>query len=744
MAEPASAFLTLIVAGLKSWQKIDHLVKYVKDAPRKLEQWQRLGTRIQDGRDNLTEPEEKLCRATEQFAKDFRKDLDELERKIPTTKAKGGSKVCPPPLAAAGQRITQVRRFIDHITVEKSDQLNYGENPDLIRVTEALYEVAEVAAQRGLPDLSLDTSASMMIVPNTSSAPNEETIPRRASDISAWELRDRFEAALSRAQRMYEAGYPIFAKKAYDKAIEDRKEMQSQGIDTVGVTEWINMEIVHVRIIKACVPHDRSCEAVANDRLQSLKSSLREIRSPTINPELCDQQERVGILCADTDDFGGAEEFFRLPLKAYLKNVQAYTHKIQWISALLCEQYDRWVQPDSRSAFEKNMFRELGYNPASSRKAMAATIEWCRHHKHEVSTVEGRLHIPEENHSGDTPLHDAAGDASVKLEVMHHLVSLGHRPKLDANGDTPLFKAVRHSNDVALGVLLRINGSVHTRNSKKETPLHLYDNEETLSLLLKEIKKPVHGPPNYATHQQDFSLVDIDSEDRYGETALHRACKIGSARMVELLVSEGAKVNGISKSNRTPLMINCLVSELNGGTRLSGKRRQILEILINHNADTTHNDEGNNAVRKSLKKRGYKTVEIDEMLSPDPTQILEWGLTQARSLESPGNGPERPSLTTESVVSYNRPIELAADTLPRPVELATAADVLPYMQPASGYDVFMQPQSYNPQLAELPGSTPAVDFEGDITPATEMHHERRLSRSSGLRNMGRKLRFRRG
>lgn len=103
MAEPASAFLTLIVAGLKSWQKIDHLVKYVKDAPRKLEQWQRLGvvlqtsadiikTRIQDGRDNLTEPEEKLCRATEQFAKDFRKDLDELERKIPTTKAKGGSK----------------------------------------------------------------------------------------------------------------------------------------------------------------------------------------------------------------------------------------------------------------------------------------------------------------------------------------------------------------------------------------------------------------------------------------------------------------------------------------------------------------------------------------------------------------------------------------------------------------------------------------------------------------------------
>jgi ankyrin repeat protein len=288
----------------------------------------------------------------------------------------------------------------------------------------------------------------------------------------------------------------------------------------------------------------------------------------------------------------------------------------------------------------------------------------------------------------------------------------------------------------------RTTAAIH--HSKKETPLHVCDNEETLSLLLKEIRKPVHEPPNYATYQQDFSLVDIDSEDRYGETALHRDCKIGSARMVKLLVSEGAKVNGVSKSNRTPLMINCLVSELNGGTRLSGKRRQVLETLINHNADTTHNDEGNNAVRKSLKKRGYKTVEIDEMLSPDPTQRLAWGLTQARSLESTGRGPERSSLTTESVVFYNTPIELAADTLPRLAELTTADDVPRYMQPASGYDVLMQSQSCNLQLAKLLGSTPAVDFEGDTAPATEVHHERRHPRSSGLRSIGRKLRVRRG
>jgi hypothetical protein len=103
MAEPASAFLALIIAGFKTWQKIDHFVQSVKDAPRKLEQWQRLGvvlqssadiikTRIKDGRDNLTEPEKKLCKATEQFAEDFLKDLEELERKRPTTKAKGGSK----------------------------------------------------------------------------------------------------------------------------------------------------------------------------------------------------------------------------------------------------------------------------------------------------------------------------------------------------------------------------------------------------------------------------------------------------------------------------------------------------------------------------------------------------------------------------------------------------------------------------------------------------------------------------
>lgn len=103
MAEAASAFLALIIAGLKTWQKIDYFVKSVKDAPRKLEQWQRLGvvlqssadiikTRIKDVRDNFTEPEKNLCKATEEFVEDFLKDLKELERKRPTTKEKGGSK----------------------------------------------------------------------------------------------------------------------------------------------------------------------------------------------------------------------------------------------------------------------------------------------------------------------------------------------------------------------------------------------------------------------------------------------------------------------------------------------------------------------------------------------------------------------------------------------------------------------------------------------------------------------------
>jgi DNA-binding transcriptional MerR regulator len=69
----------------------------------KIEQWQRLGvvlqssadiikTRIKDARDNFTEPEKNLCKATEEFVEDFLKDLEELQRKRPTTKEKDGSK----------------------------------------------------------------------------------------------------------------------------------------------------------------------------------------------------------------------------------------------------------------------------------------------------------------------------------------------------------------------------------------------------------------------------------------------------------------------------------------------------------------------------------------------------------------------------------------------------------------------------------------------------------------------------
>ncbi|KAF9767884.1 hypothetical protein IL306_014885 [Fusarium sp. DS 682] len=388
--------------------------------------------------------------------------------------------------------------------------------------------------------------------------------------------------------------------------------------DAISVADLVDMEIMYVRIIKACVPFVDSYEALAWERLQNLKSNLLKHTSYGTNLEFCSEQEKVGILCAELRDRDGAVEFLRMSLDAYLSKSEEYEDRIPRISMLVCEQYECMGQWNNLDAFKKVIFDKLGYDPTSEPNALANTIRWCRQHGYEASEIEGRLHIPEENFVDSTPLHDAAADPNVELEIIHQLIPIVYHARPDANGDTPLLVAVQHSNNLALQALLRIAGSVHVWDSKGGTPLHRCDNHETLRLLLEEIKKPLH---HSSPSEQGVQLVNIDSTDGYGETALHKACEKGNERIVGLLAAEGADVNLVSGSNETPLMITCAPSELRGKGRLSKERRRIVEILVNRNADTQRKDDwGKPAVPKSLKARGYSEAEIDKMLSPDLTR----------------------------------------------------------------------------------------------------------------------------
>ncbi|KAG7416923.1 Ankyrin repeat domain-containing protein 39-like protein [Fusarium oxysporum f. sp. rapae] len=558
-----------------------------------------------------------------------------------------------PPTDSSRNRVHQ---FLEGISDDNPEQLDPDEATDLHKWREALYEVADIAAQREFPDPS----------PHDHTSEQGET-PRRPSGVSPIELQYRFEAAVSRAKRMYDAKLSIMAKKAHDEAIKYGGEMQAIDPNAISVTELVDMEITYVRIIKACSPFVDSYEALAWERLQNLKSNLHKHTGHGNNVDFCTEQEKVGVLCAELRDREGAVELLRMSLDAYLSNCEEYEDRIPRISMLVCEQYEFMGQWNNLDAFKKVIFDRLGYDPASEPNVLANTVMWCRQHGYEASEVEGRLYIPEENFVDSTPLHDAAADSTVEMEIVHKLISIVYHVRPDANGDTPLLVAVQRSNNLALQALLRISGSVHVWDSKGGTPLHRCDNDETLRLLLEEIKKPVH---NSCPNEQGFRLVDIDSTDGYGETALHKACEKGNERMVGLLVTEGADVNLVSGSNETPLMITCVPSELKGKGRLSKERRRILEILVNRNADTEHKDDwGKPAAPKSLKARGYREAEIDKMLSPDLTRRFTRRRVEERFSVSSGSSSERPSFATLSAISSSSPVELVGDTPSRPAEL---------------------------------------------------------------------------
>ncbi|GKU20124.1 unnamed protein product [Fusarium langsethiae] len=573
MAEFASAILSFVVAGLASWRRIDQVVSSIKNAPRNVEHWKVVGgvlaeslrlmdTRIRARQGNLTRPEQNLCKAIDKFTRDFMDDLQKLERTIDPRRsgnkywlplklklqedsqllerlsrntqifqlsAIGLSLLDPPSTSASNPivRVNRVQQFLDGIGDDNPEQLDKEEQPDLNRWREALYEVADVAAQREFPD-PVAANASPPVTPNTF---NSNEAPRGPSGvISPEELRYRFEAAISRSKRMHEAGLPMIAKKAHEEAIQHRQEMQSTDEDVIATPFSISveMEISYIRIIKACVPSVKSYEALAWERLKNLRESLLEQSGLDINPEFCDEQERVGILCSELGDREEAIEFLRLSLNTYLSDHSNNADKIQRISILICEQYERLGQWDNLDAFKRILSKRLLFDPTSEPNALVKTIRWCHKHDFQAADREGRLSIPDEYLVNGTLLHTAAADMTIQPEVIHQLMLTVYHAAPDTNGDTPLLTAVQHSNITVLRALLRVTGSIHVRDARNGTPLHRCDNEETMELLLEEMKKPVHHSPSA---EVGLKLVHIDSTDAYGTTALHKACDKGNERM---------------------------------------------------------------------------------------------------------------------------------------------------------------------------------------------------------------------
>ena len=172
------------------------------------------------------------------------------------------------------------------------------------------------------------------------------------------------------------------------------------------------------------------------------------------------------------------------------------------------------------------------------------------------------------DYSGKSPLHLAVEHRSI--EAVTELLKAGALTNItDRDGNSPLHSAVRYSFMEALTQLLRTGASASLTNQDDERPIHL---------ALK-----------CANLEAATLLLDADTTvDRYGDSLLHSAIRLGSRECVTKLINAGASVNTINKCGDSPLHL-----------AVSKGSEEIVAALVSAGADVhlrSRNGQGDSAL----------------------------------------------------------------------------------------------------------------------------------------------------
>uniref|UniRef100_A0ABD2WSS3 Uncharacterized protein n=1 Tax=Trichogramma kaykai TaxID=54128 RepID=A0ABD2WSS3_9HYME len=156
------------------------------------------------------------------------------------------------------------------------------------------------------------------------------------------------------------------------------------------------------------------------------------------------------------------------------------------------------------------------------------------------------LHIICESHNHD----DAA-----TLELFFSINEEVNQPvQIDAqnkDGNAPLHLALDCGLKEVAQFLLRRGANPHLVNESGSTPLHVicsrYSSDESSSLfhLFFEITNDMH------------QTVDVNAQDKLGNTPLHKALQRSNKKITELLLRKGANPNMVNKYGSTPLHAIC-------------------------------------------------------------------------------------------------------------------------------------------------------------------------------------------
>ncbi|CAB0034199.1 unnamed protein product [Trichogramma brassicae] len=150
---------------------------------------------------------------------------------------------------------------------------------------------------------------------------------------------------------------------------------------------------------------------------------------------------------------------------------------------------------------------------------------------------------------GLTHFHVACAAGS--YDVVKKYLELGQDVKfLEAkSGDSPLHFALENEREDVAVLLLRKGADPNLANLDGVTPLHLICQRDELEYGCDIVKT------FFKINKQLYQLVQVDAQDRWGNTPLHRALKWRNQETAELLLRYGADLNLADEDGSTPLHI---------------------------------------------------------------------------------------------------------------------------------------------------------------------------------------------
>jgi len=194
---------------------------------------------------------------------------------------------------------------------------------------------------------------------------------------------------------------------------------------------------------------------------------------------------------------------------------------------------------------------------------------------------------------------------------------------VDANGDTPLLRAVKAGDIGSVKSLINKGVDLDIKNKEGRTALfeavRKSNNIEIIDLLIEKganvnikdnggcsiLSKAIYQIPSVDVRQRIIKIllekgVKINDIDNDGKTSLHLAVIKGDKEIVNLLLDKHANINALDKYGRTPLHYAIL---LNG-------RNEICKLLMQYGANIDIKDtDGNTALDYAIEDKNIEMVE---------------------------------------------------------------------------------------------------------------------------------------